>query len=187
MTTATPTKPTAKVSKVTGKIAVIWSPEKDSHVPAPPVGSKSDRPFNHSWIADSGEVEKRRQLEEDAFNSGKSRQYRAMKTEEINFPAPGLHWVDAALWESAVSDDERKPEDRRYLARLLKESALLVLRPENGGTEIESISGFSYNDATAIIGAEVNATRLREWQKDTDDRRLVNLIDNRLREIGGGL
>lgn len=185
MATAAPSKPTAKSAAPDGKIAIIWRPERDSHVPAPPVGSKSDRPFNHSWLSNPEDVEQRRKMDQEAFNTGKPRQPRALKTEGISFPSPGLHWVESSLWGSALSSDEQKPEERRYLSRLIEEGALLPLRPEGGGTSIESIAGFSYQDATAIIGAEVNTTRLRQWQKDTDERRLVNLIDNRLREIEG--
>jgi hypothetical protein len=173
-TTTTPTKPSAASAKPTGKIAIIWHPERDSKVAKPPIQTKSHRPFVFEWI-DQADVAKNRQLRED-MDILKSQMISPMpfKTAGVVRLEAGLNWVELPKWEAAIFESARRLEAEDYcsdedqLQRLIRENAIEVMPRANDA------------QATGKIADYPPASQIRIIESIDDAGTLIKMIDESL-------
>lgn len=179
----------AAISKRSGPIAIVWHPEKDSQVPVPPIGTNSERPFLFTWVKVPADIDTRRELDQKAFEGGRTRQVQPMQCSELILRIAGLNWIDASLWDEAIAEDKRRSllEGREgTITRLLREGALKELVPTGDEFSFKgNLAEYSVDDAFEIIKAETNVPKLMTWQKETTEPRLVNKIEARMKELKG--
>lgn len=183
---ATSTKKAAQVKpKASGQIAIFWNPQKDGAVPVP-TGADSARPFAFFWVKDLSEVEKRRELEQKAFDSGRPRQAKEIEMGEFYLSEVGLNWVKASTWEQVKAASARMAErdgDEDEVARLMSDGAIQEISSEGG--RADDINAYEYSQAVILVGAESNLNRLYEWRAEASNRRVVERINERIGQVNG--
>lgn len=141
-----------------GKIAIVWNPDKDSEALPAPGGATNDRPFIYD-VPDRAALERLRNRRLDIMESDP---VRAMAL-QIEMPtgfrtvrlSPGLNWSDSDLWDAAVADSTAnapnmyRPVD--VIQRLINDGAIDVLR-RNGGAITGTIGDYPGDAQIRIIG-----------------------------------
>ena len=176
--------------KQTGKIAIIWNPDRDKDVPDAPTGSVNERPCLFDWV-NIAEVEAIRKMREelDPFKAQMLNPVtlKGAQTLRLN---PGINWIEIELWEAAKAESTRRSvsgerhDSRDYLQRLIDDRAITVLSAK-GGNLTGTIADYSVEEARQIIETISDMRTLMEYQSLSKDAGISSLLADRMEKLQG--